>query len=257
MRNPMNSLMVKFAVLWCTGKQPFQYMVVFSLISLFTMPALSATTRVFGPQNFTRSTGSPVIETATFAITDTMATYTLYLYNGGMDNHNQTGELVSSSIITINGAEVFGSNEFNQDVASLNKIVTLQAENILTVELRGKPGGVVTFEIIGESDNFPPTITSTPILNGVAGVLYHYDVNANDIDGDPLTFTLTVAPTGMVIDIATGMINWVPLEAGTEAVEVKVDDGQGNYATQSYNIIINHDLDGDGIPLFGNRPLDQ
>jgi putative Ig domain-containing protein len=41
-----------------------------------------------------------------------------------------------------------------------------------------------------------------------AGLTFHYDVQATDSDGDPLTYAITQNPGGMTIDSATGRIAW-------------------------------------------------
>ncbi|HCL90511.1 MAG TPA: hypothetical protein DHW70_04240 [Candidatus Atribacteria bacterium] len=52
--------------------------------------------------------------------------------------------------------------------------------------------------------NLSPTITSTPITLATVDVLYTYDVNATDPEGDTLTYSLIAPPEGMTIDPDTG-----------------------------------------------------
>jgi len=77
--------------------------------------------------------------------------------------------------------------------------------------------------------NDAPRFTSAPVTTATVGALYTYDVDATDPDvGDTLSYSLTVKPTGMTIDAATGLIQWTPTsaQAGTNDVVVKVaDDG--------------------------------
>jgi len=56
----------------------------------------------------------------------------------------------------------------------------------------------------------PPTIASTPVTSATVGTTYHYDVDATDPDGDPLTFSLKSSPDGMFINPSTGLITWLP-----------------------------------------------
>jgi len=88
--------------------------------------------------------------------------------------------------------------------------------------------------------NHPPVITSTPVIEAMAGVLYTYDVEANDEDGDTLTYALTESPDGMTIDSGTGLIEWTPTQdqVGTHAVTVEVDDGNGGTDSQSFTITV-------------------
>lgn len=59
---------------------------------------------------------------------------------------------------------------------------------------------------------------------------------ASDADvGDTLTFSFPLAPSGMVIDSATGEINWTPTanQAGQHDITVQVSDAAGAIAVQS------------------------
>src|SRR5574341_1102489 len=102
---------------------------------------------VFGPQNYIRGSGNPVPVTNIFTVLNPNTTYTLQIYNGGLVDGEF--EKVSSSVITMNGVQIVGPNEFNQNVALVEKPITVTANNQLSVELRGKPGGGVTIQIIG------------------------------------------------------------------------------------------------------------
>ncbi len=88
--------------------------------------------------------------------------------------------------------------------------------------------------------NQPPSITSTPPTSGSQGVLYTYDVDATDPDGDTLTYSLDVRPIGMFIDPASGLIQWTPLagQDGAIAVTVRATDPDGLFDTQSFEVVI-------------------
>ena len=81
--------------------------------------------------------------------------------------------------------------------------------------------------VVSESPavNQAPIIYSDPITTATIGVLYTYDVYATDLDGDDLTYSLTVRPKGMSINPATGVISWIPTAEGNYAVVVNVSDG--------------------------------
>ncbi len=115
---------------------------------------------VFGPQVFQRQSGSPVTETASFPTINPGVPYVLNIYNGGLEDDEVTGDLVSSATFHVNGVLVVGSNNFNQNVSVVSEAVTLQSSNELAVQLRGKPGGVVLVEIVGVDVDLP-TITAT------------------------------------------------------------------------------------------------
>jgi subtilisin family serine protease len=90
------------------------------------------------------------------------------------------------------------------------------------------------------SSNTAPKITSTPATTAAEGVAYAYDVNATDAEGDALSYSLSQAPAGMVIDAATGLITWLPgaAQVGVQAVTVRVTDVPGLAASQSFAISV-------------------
>ena len=131
--------------------------IVSMLLTFLPSTGFPGTFVAFGPQSHTRGTGSPVTVTNAFTVLNPNTTYALQIYNGGLTDGEF--EKVSSSVISINGVQVVGPNEFNQNVALIERPVTLATSNQLSVELRGKPGGGITVQIIGV-DNDPPTITA-------------------------------------------------------------------------------------------------
>jgi len=101
-----------------------------------------------------------------------------------------------------------------------------------------------SFSINVALGNQRPQIISSPILSAFEGQLYVYDVDATDPDDDLLAYNLTTAPTGMTIDVSTGLINWIPLrnQSGTINVVIQVDDSQGGSTSQDFNVLV------EGIP---------
>ena len=74
--------------------------------------------------------------------------------------------------------------------------------------------------------NTAPTLDSTPPTTTKVEYLYTYDVNANDLEDDTLTYSLLTFPEGMTIDFSTGTITWTPTkeQIGGNEVTVKVED---------------------------------
>ena len=83
--------------------------------------------------------------------------------------------------------------------------------------------------------NNGPLITSDPIISASVGIKYIYQVGATNPDGDTLVYSLSTRPSGMIIDSATGVINWTPTDEGIYPVTVKVSDGKST-DTQTFNI---------------------
>ena len=75
-------------------------------------------------------------------------------------------------------------------------------------------------------DNHALVINSSPVTSSLVGVLYTYDVEATDADGDTLTYSLTSSPVEMTINTSTGVINWTPSTTGSFNVDLEVSDGE-------------------------------
>ena len=107
--------------------------------------------------------------------------------------------------------------------------------------------GILKFNVAGFSTyytqtngtNGAPTITSTAKVNATGSEAYTYDVDATDPDGDVLSYSLTVSPTGMSISSSTGAISWTPTnsQTGIHNITVQVSDGTLT-DTQLFNLSV-------------------
>ncbi|MBL8823222.1 MAG: tandem-95 repeat protein [Planctomycetia bacterium] len=113
--------------------------------------------------------------------------------------------------------------------------------------------------------NRPPIITSTPVVDAYvnnigapSNLQYRYDVKGFDPDFDPTSFSLTIFPAGMTINASTGVITWTPtgLQLGDHAVKVKLSDGRGGEAEQSFTVTV-HNPNDNNVPLFVSVPPTQ
>ena len=87
--------------------------------------------------------------------------------------------------------------------------------------------------------NSSPVIESDPLTTAKEGVAYTYDVDATDPNGDTLTYSLTVSPSGMTINSTTGVITWTPTEGQVGENEVVVEVSDGNKSTtQSFTVTV-------------------
>ena len=80
--------------------------------------------------------------------------------------------------------------------------------------------------------------------------LYSYYVEATDPNGDPLSYRLDAAPTGMTVD-SFGRISWTPTfdDSGTHDVLVTVRDSFGESDSQSYQILVEPDEQAPSVVL--------
>ena len=87
-------------------------------------------------------------------------------------------------------------------------------------------------------ENVPPKITSSPPVVFDQGI-YRYPVKVEDPDSQEFTFILKQAPEGMRIS-PEGVIEWTPKpdQTGSFTVEIRVEDKDGGWATQSSALTI-------------------
>ena len=118
----------------------------------------------------------------------------------------------------------------------------------VTVDAWDGRGGVAeqTFVIRVQAldDNSAPDITSQPGTSADIGTTYQYQVTASDSDGDELSYTLLSAPPTMIIDSASGLVQWSPVadDAGFHDIGLRVEDGRGGFDEQAYTLAVNDPL---------------
>ncbi|NET91250.1 MAG: hypothetical protein F6K45_24705, partial [Kamptonema sp. SIO1D9] len=92
-------------------------------------------------------------------------------------------------------------------------------------------------------DSQPTTgeISINPRSQTRIGNPYLYQLPTTDNDGDPLTYTLTTAPTGMSLS-SDSLITWTPTtdQFGAQTVAVEFTDGQGGIGTVGWTINVSH-----------------
>ena len=82
----------------------------------------------------------------------------------------------------------------------------------------------------------PPTIISTPVITATVGQLYTYNVDATG-SPDP-NYSLAISPSGMTIELTTGLIQWTPAAAGDVNVTVEAQNGIAPDVNQSFTISV-------------------
>ena len=95
------------------------------------------------------------------------------------------------------------------------------------------------FPLRVKPDNEPPTVVSTPPTQVLEDSLLSYTIEAEDQDGDDITFTLVSGPSGMVLD-ELGVLQWRPTQenVGTAAVEVRVTDSEGGSSLHAFSLTV-------------------
>tara|TARA_R110002167_G_scaffold352262_1_gene565134 strand:- start:1303 stop:19128 length:17826 start_codon:yes stop_codon:yes gene_type:complete len=114
-------------------------------------------------------------------------------------------------------------------------------------------GGVAVqvFELNVTSTNEAPEITPTPIEAAGLDLLWTYQVEASDPNGDILVYRLDQASLdrGMTID-STGLVSWTATATGDYQVEVTVDDQRGGTATLQFVLPVRNNA----APVFESNP---
>jgi hypothetical protein len=135
-------------------------------------PAPSCETTFFGPRRYTRTTGAPNVFDETIEVPPSVVSlYVLRIQNGEADGRNR----VSSARVEVNGDEILGISDLNQNVPGLARVVTLTPTTALRVTLASAPGSFLTLSLCGTPGDRtapriawtqPPSFTNdaTPVL---------------------------------------------------------------------------------------------
>jgi hypothetical protein len=192
---------------------------------------------LFGPKKYMWTKGPADVYTDTFSASPGEATLTVE--NG--DAHGS--KRLDDALISLNGQQLFGPNDFSQDVYLLEASVTLTENNSITVELiTGRRGCYLTITVKREVD--PPTVTITAdpetIQVGESSILTWSSTDADscviepDIGPVDLNGTTTGSPskTTTYTITATG-----PAGSATDQALVTVTQPEGSFAAQYEDLI--------------------
>jgi hypothetical protein len=131
-----------------------------SCLSLvFLTSPCTAGTVLFGPEQFTRSTGTPSTEQRQFETYGYEDPFVLHLRNGTPDGKNRC----SSATVSLDGRTVLGPFDISQKVAEKEVFVSAAEVALLEVRLASAPGCGVSI-----------SITGTPRLIGTEGGIFTY-----------------------------------------------------------------------------------
>ncbi|MBW1818596.1 MAG: hypothetical protein JRJ60_15750, partial [Deltaproteobacteria bacterium] len=125
------------------------------ILGVFAGAALAGTISVFGPNEYERTAGAPNVFTDSF--TAISGEGMLIIKNGAIDGNNRIADAISTASVCLNGEQIFGTSDFNQNVYLLQAPVNLIQNNSITVELASSPGSYLIIEITEDID--PPTVS--------------------------------------------------------------------------------------------------
>ncbi|MFN0052048.1 MAG: putative Ig domain-containing protein [Planctomycetales bacterium] len=114
---------------------------------------------------------------------------------------------------------------------------------VLTATDPGGAAAVQSFEVDVFASNNAPQVRSTAPASVPAGGMYRYDVLADDLDREPLSYELVSGPAGMTID-SLGRLRWqtaLDTPLGGRSVTVVVHDGRGGSDSQTFGVTVRSD----------------
>lgn len=110
----------------------------------------------FGPKVYARSTDAPVVTIDEFKACAAGPGYRLIVENGDPDGSRR----ISSATILLNGVQVLGPDDLNQNVAQVERTVAVQATNTLEVRLASGPGRKLSVKLVCITGCFSVAILS-------------------------------------------------------------------------------------------------
>lgn len=162
------------------------------------------------------------------------------------------------SLLSPDGVSADGIPYYDFSVTLANSTLNPQQSSLArTLAFRNPNKVQFTYDLVVLGQlNQPPHFTSTPRLEGVPDRPYSYDSDATDPDGDVLSYSLLTSPTGMNIQVASGLISWTPTtnQLGTHDVVIRTIDGKGGAAEQHYLLSVST-APSNRPPYFVSTPL--
>ncbi|MFX0205279.1 MAG: matrixin family metalloprotease [Candidatus Hodarchaeota archaeon] len=119
------------------------------LLGLCISSSSAVEVTLYGPKQFTREEGKPNVYTDTFP--GRIGEGILVIKNNR----------VSSAIIRINGVQVLGTKDFNQNIYDFEIPISLLDSNTISVELRSKPKSYLIIDIIQEIEAEAAAVVGT------------------------------------------------------------------------------------------------
>lgn len=196
--------------------------------------------------NVTNTNEAPTITSAAVTSAEEDALYTYDVDATDPNNDTLTYALdTSPSGMTIDpDSGLIQWNPTNDSIGENSVVVSASDSEFIALQ---------SFSVIVSNVNDAPSIVSEAVTNATEDVLYIYDVDVFDEDGDDLVFSLTNPPPGMIIGSASGIITWTPdnNDTGLNSITVSVTDGTAS-DTQLFTVNVSPSND---APYITSSPI--
>ena len=133
----------------------------------------------------------------------------------------------------------------------------LQSSLPRTIAFRNPGRRQFTFELVAYGPiNRAPAFTTLPVLEAVVGRPYLYALNAQDPDGDTVSYRTLTSPQGMTLDAGAATLRLQPTttQIGTHEVRLLADDGRGGRTEQRFLLSVTLPPS-NRPPVFVSRPV--
>ncbi|HIH45235.1 MAG TPA: VWA domain-containing protein, partial [Candidatus Methanoperedenaceae archaeon] len=205
--------------------------IIILLLSIFS-PVVEASS-IYGPVQFERTEGIPEEYNDTFSLNSAPGNFTLYVLNG----NGTTATRTSSALVTLNGKLAVAPDDFNQNVKLIQKNVSLQRANAIGVEMRSKPGSLIT---VWAEDEAPVITVHSPWDDTVSNEPVTVSGSVDKIIAS--TITLTHNDSSSIVPVIDGNFSTRVNLTGINNITLAGTDIAGR--TRTVTIL----LDGDYLP---------
>ena len=220
-----------------------------SFVIAFRSNSLAESLPIFGPAKYSRITGVPNLFSDIFRSCNAGATYKVVIENGEAGKNR-----ISSGAISLNGQEIVNQRDFPQKVDMIEKVVSLQAENTISVKLASGPNCFIKVNVYCVTNCLEVKITSPVTGNTInksktiiRGDLY----NAFGETGVVLQSSGTIGNVSSATQTQeTSFAGMISLQQGQNTITATATDACGYKTTD--NVTINTQTLDEKIRLTAN-----
>ena len=167
------------------------------------------------------------------------------------ESYSYTAEVVDDDGDAVAWRLVTGPQGMSISGPELTWATAVLGEHDVELEARDSRGATATqsyvLRVMAAGSNSNPRITSAAPTTATVDTEYSYRIQAEDADGDSLSYSIDSGPLGLALD--ADLISWEPAAPGDYSVTVTVRDGRGGSDSQSFSIKVSY-ADGSTPPTL-------